>query len=559
MTQYTELGYLEQPYLDQDYGSGTRMGANGVQFGVIINSETARGAEFEALINSDTQRAVQFESHISDYPSARGEQFKSGIVDYPKNLPSQFQGVMNKQTERGAQFHAEITQPTARGVQFKNAASDYGSERGFQFLADINMGRTKAIEFLQNHYQSFHITGYLDDPYGEDPYLTGYFGPRLPVQYSVDCLTTTKRGFQFKAYIADFPKTLAEQYQAQIVDKTLSHGVQFHADITQPAPRGVQFEAHIIDKLKDYAAQFSAIINKEDSFGVQYQVITQLGFGVQFLSTIYNTIYLRILHNFKSRGLSNTNWSASSQATGDFSINNVDTDVEEQVYRSATGVKSGLKLTCDIGSGQICYMDTLAIRNHNMTVGANIVMLMSNDPLFITGVESINIQSRKLNTYYIAPSLPIAGFRYFRLQIDDPSNSNDYIEIGNILFGAADIIQGENFTDEVDFEMVDFSDTINTEGFTNVSNSRALKRKLTLQFESLDYEKRNYEILRNVFQTYRTTHKCLWIPTPNVVDQDITDRLAMFAKLTQVPKERHNNKGPGADYVTFTVDLDESL
>lgn len=559
MTQYTELGYLDQPYLDQDYGSGTRMGANGVQFEVTINSESRRGVQFEGVINAMAQRGAQFEGSILDRPAERGAQFEGEILNYPRNSAGQFQGVMNKQTERGVQFHAEISQPTARGVQFENATLDYGEQRGIQFLADINMGRTKAVEFLKNHYQSFKITGYLDDPYGEDPYLTGYFGPRLPVQALVDCLAHTNRGFQFKAYIADYPKNIADQFQAQIIDKTISHGVQFHADITQPAPRGVQFEAHILDKLKIYASQFLGNLNKETGFGVQYQVITQLGFGVQFLSTIYNTVYLRILHNFKSRGLSNTNWTANSQAAGDFGINNVDTDIEEQTYRSLSGTKSGIKLTCDIGAGQICYMDTLAIRNHNMTVGANIVMLMSNDPAFITGVQSVTIQSRRLNTYYIAPDLPTSGFRYFRLQIDDPSNSNDYIEIGNILFGAADIIQGENFTDEVDFEMVDFSDTINTEGFTNVSNSRALKRKLTLQFEHLDYEKRNYEILRNVFQTYRTTHKTLWIPTPNVTDQDITDRLAMFAKLVQVPKERHNNKGPGADYITFTVDLDESL
>jgi hypothetical protein len=185
---------------------------------------------------------------------------------------------------------------------------------------------------------------------------------------------------------------------------------------------------------------------------------------------------------------------------------------------------------------------------------------MSNDPAFITGVKTIDIQSRRYDTYYIAPELPTSGYRYFQLQIDDPTNSTvDYIEIGCVMFGNAEIIHGENFTDEVDFEMVDYADTVQTEGFTNVTNSRALKRKLTLNFQSLAYAKRNYQILRDVFQTYRTSHKCLWIPTPDILDGNLTDRFRIFGKLVTVPKERHNNKGGNSDYVSFTVDLDEAL
>ncbi len=412
---------------------------------------------------------------------------------------------------------------------------------------------------MKNHYQSYQVTGYLEDPYGEDPYLTGYFGVRIPVQFEVVGLNNKPQGFQFRVHIADYPRTIAEQFQAQIVDTTEAFGVQFQTINTQPKSSGIQFHSEIIDKLKSYGVQFLGNLTKEKAFGIQFQPITQIGFGIQFLSTIYNTVYLRILHNFKSRGLLATNWLTNSQAVGDFDINNVNTDIIEEIWKSDDTVKSGIKLTCDVGAGQICYMDTLAILNHNMTVSANVVLLMSNDPTFVSGVESIALPARTENMYYISPELPTQGFRYFRFQIDDPTNQNNNITIGNIIFGAADIIQGENFTDEVDFEMVDYTDKINTEGFTNVSNSRALKRKLTLQFESIDYEKRNYEILRNVFTTYRTSLKTLWIPTPDPIDQDLTDRLAIFGKLVEVPKQRHNNKGRGADYVTFTVDLDESL
>jgi len=556
--QYVDIGYLDQDHLEQDYGSGTRLSSGGLQFKVDINAETQRGLQFEGQINAETQRGLQFESHIIDRPDASAAQFHGEIKDRPSIRAAQFQAVVDDLENRGVQFLGDLLKQASHGVQFEVATQNFPSSRGLQFLADINRGTPAAIEFLKNHYQTYHIEGYLEGGYGEDPYLTGFVGPRLPMQFRADMSFPSKRAFQFQVHIADFPTSSGLQFQPVIADQH-NFGMQFKVTPTQTRSLAAQFEGHIIDKLNMYGIQFLANLQKEHGIGVQFMPVTQRGFGVQFLSTIYNTKYLRILHNFKSRGLSNTNWSSSTTHAGDFSPNNLDTDIIEQVWRSDYGVKSSIRLTCDVGAGQICYMDTLAILNHNMSVGANIVMLMSNDPTFVTGVEAITINPRRLNTYYIAPLLPTTGFRYFRLQIDDPTNSNDYIEIGTILFGAADIIQGENFTDEVDFEMVDYSDTINTEGFTNVSNSRALKRKLTLNFESINYEKRNYQILRNIYQTYRTTHKCLWIPTPSIVNQDITDRLAIFGKLTTVPKERHNNKGPGSDYVTFTIDLDESL
>lgn len=557
--EYVDIGYLEQPYHDKDYDAGTRLSSGGFQFHVEINEETERAIQFEASINQHTARGIQLDSHISDYKKNEGLQFKGEILDYKNNHGLQFETEINDSHPFGLQFHADIDQVKSAAIQFKNGVDGYSSSRGLQFLADINRGKTKALQFLKNHYQSYYVEGYLEGDYGEDAYLTGYYAPRMPIQFMADTSKTKPATFQAHVHIANFPKTLAEEFEVEIVDKEKAFGIQFDVHDSQSKILPIQFETHILDKLKIYGIQFLANLQKEKAFGFQFTPITQKGFGVQFLSTIYNTKYLRILHNFKSRGLSNTNWSSTSTATGDFSPNNLDTDIVEQVWRSVSGVKSGIKLTCDIGAGQICYMDTLCILNHNMTVAANIQMLMSNDPLFLTGVSTVLVQSRKLNTYYIAPMLPTSGFRYFRLQIDDPTNSNAFVEIGTVLFGAADIIQGENFTDEVDFEMFDFSDTINTEGFTNVANSRALKRKLTLQFEYLDYEKRNYAILRNIYQTYRTSHKCMWIPTPDPDDQEITDRLAIFGKLTQIPKERHNNKGPGADYISFTIDLDESL
>lgn len=555
--EYVDIGYLEQDYLDQDYASGTRLSSGGMQFNVVVDSQKNNGLQFQGVIDSGKYKGTQFHAELDNIKNY-GLQYNSDIIDYKNNHGIQYQPIIDSEKYNGLQFSGEINNVRSLGLQFKSEVEGTKNNHGLQFIADINRGRVTAIEFLKNHYQSYYLTGYLDGDYGEGPYLTEYFGIRLPLQFLADTATQAKRAFQYQVHVANYPTSRGLQHQT-VIDKSIGYGTQFQVVSTQSKNSGLQFQAHILDKLKNYGMQLLGNLTKERGLGVQFQGITQKSYAIQFLSTIYNTKYLRILHNFKSRGLTNTNWSSNSTMSGDFGPNNLDTDIVEQVWRSENGVKSSLKLTCDVGLNTICYMDTLAILNHNMTVAANIVLLMSNDPLFSSGVTAITIKARKLNTYYISPDLPTQGFRYFQFQIDDITNTNPYIEIGTIVFGAADIIHGENFTDEVDFEMVDYSDTINTEGFTNVSNSRALKRKLTLQFDSLDYEKRNYAILRNIYQTYRTTHKCLWLPTPDVIDQDKTDRLAIFGKLTTVPKERHNNKGGGADYVTFTIDLDESL
>jgi hypothetical protein len=168
------------------------------------------------------------------------------------------------------------------------------------------------------------------------------------------------------------------------------------------------------------------------------------------------------------------------------------------------------------------------------------------------------VDVREINTYYIAPELPTEGFRYWRIDIDDATNPDDYIEIGTVVFGAAAIFQGECFVDEVEFQYQDFTDSVPTEGFTNVANSRSLKRKVRLQFRSLNFQKANYRILRNLQETYRTTHKCLWIPTPSATDPEVTARFAGYAKLTTLPTERHVYHGGDADYVSFPIEFDES-
>jgi hypothetical protein len=133
------------------------------------------------------------------------------------------------------------------------------------------------------------------------------------------------------------------------------------------------------------------------------------------------------------------------------------------------------------------------------------------------------------------------------------------LQIGTIVYGTSQIFQGECFVDELEFTLKDFADTVATEGFTNVANSRAIKRSVRLDFRSLEANERNFKILRDIFENIRTTLKCLWIPTPDVNDQEITAKFAAFGKLPSLPSERHNSKGNNNDYVSMTLEVDESL
>lgn len=277
--------------------------------------------------------------------------------------------------------------------------------------------------------------------------------------------------------------------------------------------------------------------------------------GMQILFALYNTYNLRILCDFPSRGTTGANWTASSTAAGDFSVNNLNTDIVEQIWRSVSGVKTGIILTCDTQISQGVFLDTLGMLNHNLTRSATVQFQGSNDAGFSTIGFDENLEViDDVNLYYIASTLPQVSFRYWRFIINDSTNTNDSLQIGTIVFGPSVIFQGECFVDQVQRGTKHFSDKIETEGFTNVSNDRALKYSTQLEFKFLNFQRGNFRNIRNIFKTARTSLKCLWIPTPQ-----FPDRFAVFGKLTQIPVETHKVISEDADYVSFNLEVDESL
>jgi hypothetical protein len=464
------------------------------------------GMQANIIIETQTARGMQSQIVIADQLYPVGMQAQITIQNYLNQIAMQASVTIAAATKTvGMQAMANILDfYDSNGMQANVNILDYLRNMGFE--ARIDKYPTGVCQ----------DSGYLGDEYLVFPYLTEIFCTRPGMQAHINILNfNDANGMQSKIQILDYLK-----------------------------PVGMQAKITIQNYLKP--------------IGFQADVVRSSAYGMQALATIYNTTNLRILCDFPSRGLTASNWTSNSTMGGDFSVQNLDTDVVEQVWRS-NNILTGVQLKTDTGLPQGVFLDTLAILNHNLTRSAVVTLLGSNDPTFAVIGVTIPLEPRLTNIFYIAPTLPTSGYRYWRLDIDDVTNAASYLEVGTIIFGAADIFQGECFVDEIEFELKDYADTVRTEGFTNVANSRTQKRRLKLDFRSLDFNQRNFTIIRDMFERDRTINKCLWIPTPSDTRQDITARFAAFGKLSVIPTERHNNKGPDNDYVTFTCEVDESL
>ena len=522
--------YLENDYLDSPYATNYAIGSSGLQAQLIINDQKflgiqkkfeiidylhSLGVQSQFIINSKDNQGLQGELIINSKKPV-GLQ-KRLIINYFEKIGIEAEFVIQKRNLNGIQTEFKINSEKLTAIQF---LGDLNKTKGYglQFQKVILSNLKNGIEFRADKYPSSECAekGYLSDSYLYEPYLTAIWCMRPGLQT-----------------------------EFRIKDKLKQNGVQSQFVINTLRNLAVQTQFKIVDKL--------------NFVGIQFLAEKIVSSSIQFLATIYNTNNLRILSEFPSRGTSTTNWTSNSTASGDFSPENLDTDVVEQIWRSASGVTTGINLSTDTAIPQGVLIDTMAILNHNMTRSAVINLIGSNDPTFSTIGIAIPIKSREENIYYIAEELPAQAFRYWRISIDDVSNPNGFVSIGTIIFGSSRIFQGECFVDEIEFELKDYADTVRTEGFTNVSNSRALKRKVRLEFRSLDSNLNNFKTMRSIFQTYRTTHKCLWIPTPDPIDQEVTARFAVYGKLSMIPSERHNSKGPKNNYVTFSVEIDESL
>jgi hypothetical protein len=76
----------------------------------------------------------------------------------------------------------------------------------------------------------------------------------------------------------------------------------------------------------------------------------------------------------------------------------------------------------------------LAILNHNISASAIIKWRGADDAAFTTGLEEVTITHNLSNIFYFFTSSKTK--RHVQLQIEDPTNSNSYIQIGPIVMGT---------------------------------------------------------------------------------------------------------------------------
>jgi hypothetical protein len=391
---------------------------------------------------------------------------------------------------------------------------------------------------------------YLESPYLEEPYLLGTIAQADGLQFESNNAIT-------EACYLEYPY-LEDSYLYCVFAGVPA--IQFNVQNFQAANSGVQFNGLNTGGLKYVGVEFRASSSWTmyqcgggicATGGLQFLVVNGVNKGIQFRVVNYNTTNLRILYQFPSRGTSGTNWTASltaSSSTNAFTVDNVNTDIVEQVWRS--GPATGATLTCDTEVTQGIYLDTLAILNHNFGGNTSVVLERSTNGSTWTTEATLTVERE--NMYYIAPTLSNTAYRYWRLVLSDSSLSSVGFQVGTIVFGAALTFTNECFVDEVRFGRKQFSDKVFTEGHTNVANDRGKKKNLELDFRNLNYSGSNFSPLRDAFDVVGTILKSLWIPTPQT-----PSRFAVFGKLEEIPTETHNTKGD--DYVSLSIKVDESL
>lgn len=361
-------------------------------------------------------------------------------------------------------------------------------------------------------------------------------------------------GMQSEAKIVDQLATPITGMQSEMFlggsgDDSFS-GMQAEGKIETADQIGMQVEQLIADQLKQIGMQVT--LGKAEKTGMQVTLV------------LYNITNIRFLCDFASRGQGyaygslstpGNNWlSLQTLASGDLGdLNNLNTDDLEQRLQTDEGVITTWTLRCDTQIPQGAFVDTVGILQHNFSGGATVTLQASNDSAFSSIGFSSVLENTQDRTFYVAPTLPTDSYRYWQVVVSDPGNADNHLYVGSIVFGASRILPArETPTQPVKYGRKHFKDTLETEGYTNVSNDRAIRRILGVDFEKLDADRGGYKLLQDYFDSAKTDLKCLVMVRP-----DRPTLLTVFAKMVQLPTEDHYaNDEFLAD---LSIDWDEEL
>lgn len=604
ITGYIETEYLsESPYLGgtvQDfYGmqvKRTIVGSTkpiGMEVQFVIKNSLPISLEVSRMIQDDKPIGVEVARNILNLPVSRGVEVQRVVADQ-EQIGIEVQRVVADQNTFGMEIRRDpgITQSTGietnlqifntpgNGLEVNRviqAEYSHGVEAQLVIANQkpqaievkriiIEDGAGNAMEVRLDHSISHWICndlGYLNQAYLETPYLAAAYCAQSGMEIRRVVGSNPETGIEINRVITDSVELGAEI--RRVIESSKATGVEVARFIGTTTARGMETN-RVIRADKKFGMEILRIIHADKALGMEIERVFSTSTSFQIRVVLYNTNKLRILCDFPSRGSSGSglnmwgnakgsglNWGASSTAPGDFSPNNLNTDIVEQVWRSNSSTSA--VITCDTEINQGVPVDTIGILNHNLTSSAIVTFESSDAPNFSPIRESFGISVDRINMFYVAPTFPTKQYRYRRLTISDPTNPDGYIQIGTVIFGTASIFTKEDLVDEIIRRNKHFADKVQTEGFTNVSNDRALKRSIQISFDSLPFDGPDLQILLNIFDEERTSLKCLWIPDPRD-----PKRFAVFGKLATLPDERHRKMGPNeADIVTLAIEIDESL
>ena len=271
------------------------------------------------------------------------------------------------------------------------------------------------MEFAYLSEVPYHA-GQIDDGLGMQVDRKLALSPEIGSQVDLALITTAATGMEVKAaplQIIEHGSYLdgSDGYLSGagylLGIKCALQGMQVEGLIVENNFTGMQVEAFIIDDTDDKftGMQVNIRIFDETRIGMQVDRNRVAPTGFQATMVLYNTTQLRILCAFPSRGtvaLAGNNWtSPQGVEVGDFSLNNLNTDVLEQRTQSPSGVKALWEIRCDTGLSNT-FVDTIAILEHNLTISATITFQGSDDPAFGAITISEVLTTEVDNMYFIA-------------------------------------------------------------------------------------------------------------------------------------------------------------
>lgn len=593
-------GYTSDDYLTGDYDSGGFLYAYGMQVQMVVSTTKTVGQQVDMVVSSS--RAIGFQTLMTVNSSKHvGQQAFMHVADHLTPKGMQVDMTIGGATHYGQQSLMTVASSKHVGQQalmnisghldpigqqvdmIDTVRSNIGQQTlmtpaaskvlGQQALMDINqfdpigqqvdMIDTTLVHVGQQTLMTVDATKVI----GQQALMniSAYLSPK-GMQVDMDTTLGKVVGMEAKADTlrhALLGYYLVDDYlvDAYLVDQMAAYmGMQVKAGVDVATDFGQQSLLRI-NKTRALGFQVHMVVEKEKALGQQVLQVIAYAIGQQAQMVVYNNTQFRILQTFPSRGTDGLNWTATNQATGDYSPNNLNTDVEEEVFRS-TG--TNVELVSDSQVTQGITIDTLSIRNHNLTKNATVQLQGSDSPSFSTVNVSIDLTVELKNMYYVAQFFPVGVAnqnRYWKYVISDPTNPDGYIQIGIIIHGSADIFSvKENYDNPLKRGYKHFRDVNPTEGFTAKMNDRATRKYLTLRFTELERLHMNFALLEDYIVFARTSLKCLIIPTPMY-----PSRYAVFAKLVSMPEIEERdisdmNDPTGASvYVSLELNWDESL